>query len=110
MVNPNNVVTIVNTSIKVKQKVVGILMSTPDECKFYFAEVSMGNSISSRTNKHAEHSRNYLYHYYNNTIKLSDVLVKAGAEIVDDIEKSDIDLSPEQLEKDTIINLIKGGE
>jgi len=33
--------------------------------------------------------------------------MKAGAKFVDNMEKCDIDLSPEVLQKDTILNLIK---
>ena len=42
-------------------------------------------------------------------ISFKDVLEKAGANIVDKIEKNskvDVDLSPEKLEKDTILNLL----
>ena len=39
-------------------------------------------------------------------IELKDILEKAGAKFVKDKEKCDIDLSPETLEKDTILNLL----
>ena len=38
---------------------------------------------------------------------MRDLLKKAGAKIVKDAKKCDIDLSPETIEKDTIIDLIK---
>ena len=55
----------------------------------------------------------YLLDFYENTISLKDILEKSGAKIVndkeniDDEDNIDIDLSPEVLEKDSILNLLK---
>ena len=107
MVNPNNVVSIVNTKISEKQKILGLVITTSNECRFYFAETNLGNSISSSGNAFVENSRKYLFDFYSKTISLNDVLKEAGAKFVSDREKADIDLSPETLEKDTIINLLR---
>jgi hypothetical protein len=110
MVDPNNLVAMSNSKINQKEKVLGLLVTTFDECRFYFTETYVGNAITSSNSELAEHSRKYLFGFYENTIGLKDVLIKAGA-IVEDYGKKvkafDIDLSPEALEKDTILNLLK---
>ncbi len=110
MVNPNNVVSIAKSSINQKQKVLGLLVTTTKECRFYFSETYLGLSISSSSNEFVDNARKYLFDFYTNTISLNDVLVKAKAKIVKDKEKCDIDLSPEQLEKDSILNLLVKNE
>jgi len=107
IVNPNNIVSKANSSIKVKQKILGLLTTTTKNCKFYFCETSLGKSISSMDNDYTKDAVNYLTAFYKNTIDLKYVLEKAGAKIVDNKDKCDFDLSPEKLEKDTILNLIK---
>lgn len=106
-VNPNNVLCIAKSKINQKQKILGLLITTTDNCRFYFSEAYIGNSITSSDSNFAENSRKYLFAFYEDTISLNDVLVKAGAIIVDDKEECDIDLSPENLEKDKIISLLK---
>lgn len=108
MINPNNVVSVAKSKINQKQKILGLLVTTANECRFYFAETYIGSSITSSNSKFAENSRKYLLDFYRNTISLNEVLVMAGGKIVKDKERCDIDLSPENLEKDKIINLVKG--
>lgn len=106
-VNPNNVMVITNSTINLKQKVLGLVTYDDDGCRFYFTEMYLGNSITSTGNKFVEHARKYLLNFYTNTISLNEVLILSGAELVDKREDCDLNLSPETLEKDTIINLIK---
>lgn len=108
MVNPNHVLSIAKTKINQKQKVLGLLVTTMEECRFYFTETYLGRSISSSESEFAEHSRQFLFAFYQNTIDLGDMLEMAGAEMVDNVEESDIDLSPEELEKDKIIRILSG--
>ena len=106
MVNPNNLVLAVQSEISQKQKILGLLITTTERSRFYFAETSIGRSITSSNSEFAENSRKYLISFYQNSIELKDILSKSGAELVDDKEKADIDLSPESLEKDSILNLL----
>lgn len=106
MINPNNVITLAKSKINKKQMVIGLLVPTTNGSKFYFAETSIGKSITSSNSDFMENTKKYLLNFYGNTIKLKDILEKAGAKIVDN-KKCDIDLSPEELERDTILNLIK---
>ena len=108
MVDPNNVMAIAKTTINQKQKILGILITTTDECRFYFTEAYLGNSITSSSDKeYVTHARTYLVEFYKEAISLNEVLEEAGAKVVEVKEKCDIDLTPEVLEKDTILNLIK---
>lgn len=106
MVDPNDVISVAESTIDQKQEVLGLIVVTTKECRFYFAETSIGKSITSSDSEFAENSRKYLFNFYENTINLKDVLSGAGAKIIDDKEKADVDLSPENLEKDSILNLI----
>lgn len=106
MINPNNIIAITESKITQPQKILGLLIITEKECRFYFTETYLGQSITSYNNKFIKNATNYLFNFYQNTINLNEILEKSGAKIVDSKEKCDIDLSPEKLEKDTILNLI----
>jgi len=106
MVNPNNVISIAKSKINQRQKILGLLVVKTNECRFYFTETYLGVSITSSNSEFVENSRKYLFDFYKNAITLKDVLEKAGAKIAKDKKKCDINLSPEELEKDTILNLI----
>lgn len=106
MVNPNNLVAVTSSKINKRQKILGLLVITTNECRFYFTEANIGGSITSSNSKFAEHSRQYLFNFYENTISLKDILKKAGAKMIDSKDKADIDLSPEELEKDSILNVL----
>jgi len=107
MINPNNVVARAKSKINKKQKILGLVSITPMEGRFYFSEAYIGGSITSRSSPRSEHSRKYLFSFYTNTISLNEILELSGAEIVNNQEECDINLSPETLEKDTIINLLR---
>lgn len=108
MVDPNNLVSVASTQINKHEKILGLIVTTTNESRFYFAETYLGRSISSSGSDFVDNSRQYLLDFYENTISLEDILVKAGAKIVTDNKKKfDINLSPEELEKDTILNLVK---
>lgn len=106
MVNPNNLISVVQSEISQKQKILGLLITTMKESRFYFAETSIGRSITSRNSEVAENSRKYLMNFYQNSIELKDILSKSGAKFIDDKEKADIDLSPESLDKNSILDLL----
>lgn len=107
-VNPNNVVAVSNTVIDKKQKILGLLVTTTKENRFYFTETNIGRSITSGDTDFAKHSRQYLFDYYANSISLRDVLTRAGAEVISEKSEDEyIDLSPEVLEKDSILALLR---
>jgi len=107
VINPNNVICIAKSSISDKQKILGLIVTSIEDTKFYFVETSAGGGITSSTNEKTEQARKYLFNFYTDTISLNDTLLMAGAQLVSTPNGCDIDLSPETLEKSTIINLIK---
>lgn len=109
MVNPNNVLFKVKSEIggsDTRQKMLGLLETTPTDNAFYFCETGTGNSITVRETKYVELGRQFVYDYYKNAIDLESILIKAGAKITRTKGKCDISLAPEDLEKDTIIKLL----
>ena len=106
MIDPNNVLSIAQTQIDKKQMILGLLVVTTDKCRFYFSESAMGKGITSSGNDYVQHARNYLFNYYKDSINFNKILEKAGALVVQEKKDIDIDLSPENLEKDTIINIL----
>jgi hypothetical protein len=108
MIDPNNILVSANCEINCKQKMIGLALTDDKKSRFYFCETQIGNSItSSNNNDYSEHARKYLFNFYGNSISLNEILVNAGAMLVD-AEDCDIDLSPEKLEKDTILKLLVG--
>ena len=106
MVDPNSVKCVCQSQINTEQMILGLALTDPEGCKFFFTEASFGVGRSSGDTDHVRYAREYLVNYYLNSITLTEMLLKSGAEIVTDVKDADIDLSPESLEKDTIINLL----
>lgn len=106
-VDPNRTVALSTTMINVKQKILGIIVADEQHCKFYFAESGLGKSISARSGGYTEQARKYLLNYYTDSIVLNDVLVAAGAVMVATQAEADIDLSPETIDKTTILDLLR---
>jgi len=100
VVNPNNILALSEAVINQKQKVLGLVKNN----KFYFAETNIGNSISSDSYV-GKYVRDYFINYYENAISLNEVLIKAGA-LITNKDNCDIDLSIENINKNTIIDLI----
>ena len=108
VIDPNNIIAEANINISKKQNVLGLITSVDGENRFYFANVSIGSSITSGDTEQMEIARNYLVNSLVDSIDFKEVLESAGAIVVD--KKPDevefVDLSPEALDKTTIINLI----
>jgi len=107
MLDPNEVIARVDANIGDRQKTIGLLVINKVNCKFYFmdTDTSKGNS-SYGGSEVSEHIRSFMVSYYENAVKLSEVLKLSGAVLVKSKAKADLDLSPEALQKDTIISLL----
>lgn len=106
MINPNNLICTIKSEISSTQKILGML-DINNDCKFYFIETNIGETITSKDGKYTEQSRKFLYTFYTSTITLNEILALAGAKIITEKGQTvDIDLSPENLEKDTIMKLL----
>lgn len=107
-VDPNNVIAITDAVMNTKQKMLGLLVVDKSQAKFFFTETSLGKTITSSNKDWTEHARKYLLSYNENMIDMKEVLVMAGAKMVTDPLKADIDLSSEKLEKDSFLNILQG--
>jgi len=108
MLNPNKIIASTNINISKKQNVLGLVANVDGENRAYFANVSIGNSITSSMNANSERTRQYMISSLINSLSLKDILVMAGANVAEEKPEDDfIDLSPEALDKSTIIDVIK---
>lgn len=110
VVNPNNVLFNVKTEIKDKQIVLGFF-EADETNKFYFTNMVFEKSISSRLGENNKKMFYYLKNFFNSILTLNKVLKQVDCEII--TEKKDysedeiIDLSYKNIEKNTLIDLIK---
>jgi hypothetical protein len=110
MVDVNNIIASANINITKKQNILGLIAQVKGQNRVYFSSVSVGNSITSYGSEQSAHSRIYLVESLENSLDFREILGMAGAIVLDEkMGKIDIDLSPERLNKSTIINMIKPG-
>ena len=109
MINVSNIVASSLVNINKKQTMLGLVISIDGENRFYFSSTGIGNSISSRNDDLAKQALDYLLASCVNTIGLDSVLSIAGANVVREKpeEGEYLDLSPEALDKTTIIKLLQ---
>lgn len=111
MVDPNKVLVSIDSKMIEHQKTLGLLVTTLEENRFYFSETGIGDAITSSNSEVTENARKYMIASLENPITLNDLFVRAGATVYDDKKNAlkgiDIDLSPELLEKDSIIKLLR---
>jgi len=107
MVDINNMVASAGIKISKKQNIIGLVLSVEDDNRIYFCNTSVGNSITSRANDQATHVRKYLVGVTKASIDFRDILTKAGAKVCNEIpDEGYVDLSPEALDKTTILKLM----
>lgn len=110
MINPNNIKCVSKSEVKgdAKNKILGLVSIKKGECKFFFSESTLGNSIVSSSGKYNDITREYFVNYFTNMVTLNEVLESVGAKIISEPTKDCINLSPESIEKDTFIKLLTG--
>jgi hypothetical protein len=104
--DPNRILATSHSSMDESQKVLGIVTAVGGSQRFYFAEFKYGRGMSARSDARSEQTRRYLFNYYLNAISLNDVLRGACARFVDTAAEAEIDLTPESIDKNTIIRLL----
>lgn len=92
----NNIIMQADITIKHKQSFVGLIYGN----KFYFNHSAIGNSITS--GEHSKKTREYLIHSCLNSLRLQDI-VKVTSN-----DKHEHNLSPEKIDKNSILNILKG--
>lgn len=108
MVDPNKVILQAETTSEQRQKVVGMFIPTETGVKFVITDFNAGNKHISYPDQLTERTRDYLFHSYKERISLKQVLEDAGCEFVtDESEEAELDLSVQNLDKSTILELFK---
>lgn len=106
IMDPNHMLAIAPVTMTRKQKILGLLVTTPEESRFYFSESDLGGRITSGNTPFAINTRRFLFDSYERPIDLRALLAEAGAE-VSTVDEADINLSPEALERDTFLKLLR---
>jgi len=109
LVDPNNILLTANILVTEKQTTLGLLVNVNGENRFCFSTSSIGSSISTRDKKQAKQIREFLTRSLVNSIELEDLLHVAGATIARErpLDGDYLDLSPEALDKTTILDLVR---
>lgn len=108
MVNINNIIAQATVSINKKQNILGLIINDGNENQFYFFNTSIGNSITASQKEYSTHIRKYMVRSLTNSLAFREILLAAGANVVNEQPALDyIDLSPGMLDKTTILNLIR---
>lgn len=105
-VNPNNVLFQVDTEMDTKQQIVGIFIPEEDgTVTFVLVNTGFGNVSVSSKGDLLDKAKEFFVKSNARPLNLEKLLVDAGAIV--STEEGEIDLTVENLAKDTIINLIK---
>lgn len=107
MIDPNKVIAIDKTKISNinRQKIIGAIMATGNQIKFYYFDSSISNLRTMSASNITNISRQFLFDYYYGAPTINEILEKAGSVISTKKDEWEISLAPEVLEKTTFINL-----
>lgn len=108
VVDPNKLALVMPTQIDKHHQTIGLVTSTYQYTRFFFAEFNNDKLISARNDERSEKVRKWLFNNTITPISLNGIMQLAGAEFVEEMAEGVIDLSPEALDKSTIINLLVG--
>ena len=109
MVDVNRIVAKADITVSRKQTVLGLVLTVAGQTRFYFGNVSVGCGISATNSQHTRHARNYLTDRFTNGLNLKQLLVSAGAKLVESQPSSCdfIDLALHNLTKSSILSLFQ---
>lgn len=107
MMDPNKVWFTTKTETIQKQTVVGMITNYGKYNAAIVLNFASGSSQVSRSGGNNDIMRKALIQRWKNCYRLNDVLEYCGANLVDSPENCDVDLTPSNLERDTILNLFK---
>lgn len=105
MLNPNNLFAEVKCQSVEKQTILGLLLPEGSRKSFVLLNFGAGSCHVSGYNPHTETAKTALVQQWSNPIYLSNLATELGIVLVDDKEQAEIDLSMDNLEKDTFTRL-----
>lgn len=109
IIDPNSIICKARTRMDKKQKIIGLIAIRDNSVRFHFCETQIGESRTMSRSDYMMHALGYLVSFYSNPITLNDLIVKAGAIVVDkkdDLGNDGIDLSPDAISKETFLNIL----
>lgn len=113
MVDPNNIVLKLENKIDTKSSVIGLMISYNDSMKSFFLtnDKVAGGNVSAPTER-GNKVRKYMTNHYQSMLTLDSLLIDMDnvniiSEYTDEITEEDVDmdLSPENIDKTTFIDL-----
>jgi len=107
MMNPNQLLLQVKCNSIQGQNVLGVLFPEEGRQCFLLLNFGAGHTRVSVAGKPAEAAVKALYQQWKNPLRLKDILLELGADLVETPENADVDLSVLKLQKDTFIGLFK---
>lgn len=107
MFDPNELLLEVETEMKSRQQILGLFLPEEDGTSFVLINAGFGNISVSSSSIHSENAKVALYSQYANPMLLKQLLIDAGAVLVSE-DECDIDMMPQRLQKDSLIQLLRG--
>jgi len=106
--DPNDIVATATVKVDKKSNSIGIITMEDGVKKFYFNTATASNSNISSFNEISRMSGEYLVRSSKESLKLKDVLLESGASIIfkADDRRVYVDLSPKNLDKSSILNIL----
>lgn len=105
MMNPNNLLSEIKCNSVQKETILGIFIPKKDKQCFVLLNFGAGHARVSGNSEVFNLATKALYQQWNKPLSLNKVLKMLGAEMIEDREKANIDLSLDTLEKDTLIKV-----
>jgi len=106
MLEPEEVLFQTSNTIGDKQKTLGLVSMEKNKSKFIFSNMKVRNLRSATASEINKQQIESLLFNLNHMSSLNNFLLLSNAILTKDQKNCDIDLSPENLEKDTILNLL----
>ena len=107
MMNPNNLFLETKCQSVQKQNILGMLIPEEEKLCFVILNFGAGQSRVSGNSEITITATKALFQQWSDPISLREIIIGLGGEIVSEIEKSDFNLSLDNLQKDSFINLFK---
>jgi hypothetical protein len=105
MMNPNNLLTEIKSNSVQKQTILGMLLPKKNRQCFVLLNFGAGHTRVSGNSEISNLAIKALYQQWNKPLSLNKILKKLGADLTDTVDDADINLSLDNLEKDTFIRL-----
>lgn len=107
MFNPNELILEAETNMIGYQQILGIFLPEPnDMLSFVLVNAGFGSMGVSKDTVQSSNARSALFYQYAKPISFRKLLMDAGAILVNNGDDVDINLMPEQLQKDTFIKML----